>query len=327
MNQSTHGEVSYFGKIPARGDFVRHGSQHQLIAWLDRWAGEGLELMSQVPQWKQHYDNASAGHFAFIGTRNKTALCGHIRPSHDSSGRRFPLLAATRLDVTEPLSFLARSALIMQPAWGQLARLMALACTQENAEATLMQLAGAHLDIATSPSAYEAPYAAFLEQTSLGDLHMLLRDAGLPAVALKQLLPALGLLLQPLLSGGDVAIDKALAFPLPRDPAYRYQVAAFWLDLLAGFVARADLEISVLIANDNQRGMLVGFNGADRQILRAAMDPSSAEDFLIHIERAEWVEPYLAGDFNLSRLASYLDRSELRLGSARKLFGETFLGA
>lgn len=327
MNRFVSVPISYFGKIPTRGDFVRNGTQLQLIAWLDRWAGEGLELMSQAVNWKQHYDAAPSGHFAFIGTRSKTVLCGHIRPSHDSSGRRFPLLSAARLETTEALPYLARSALLMQPAWGQLSQLMAAACTQEDTAPALAQLADVKLELAVDPAACDSAFSTFLEQTSLADLHMLLRDAGLNDIALEHLLPALGLLLQPLLAGGDVAIDKALAFPLPRDPAYRYQVATFWLDLLAGFVARVDLELAVLLGGDAQRSMLVGFNGADRQILRAAMDPASAADYLIRVDQADWVEPYLAGDFNLNRLSSHLERSELKLSSARKLFCETFLGA
>lgn len=31
-------------------------------------------------------------------------------------------------------------------------------------------------------------------------------------------------------------------------------------------------------------------------------------------------------DYNLNKLASYLDRDDLALKTARKLFGETFLG-
>ncbi|UUS14047.1 hypothetical protein NMB32_19680 [Stenotrophomonas sp. CD2] len=103
-------------------------------------------------------------------------------------------------------------------------------------------------------------------------------------------------------------------------------MAAFWLDLLSSFVARGDFELAVLIRNDAAPSMIVGFNGADRQVLRAVLDPAEAGDFLIRIQHSEWVDDYLRGDYNLNRFGSFLDRDDLALATARKLFGETFLG-
>ena len=40
--------IGYFGKLPSRGDFVRSPDNHQLMLLLDRWAGHGLELLSQL---------------------------------------------------------------------------------------------------------------------------------------------------------------------------------------------------------------------------------------------------------------------------------------
>ena len=53
MSRVVSAGVSYFGKVPSRGDFVRAADNHQLLGWLDRWAGESLELLSQSPDWKQ----------------------------------------------------------------------------------------------------------------------------------------------------------------------------------------------------------------------------------------------------------------------------------
>ncbi|MGD3046629.1 type VI secretion system-associated protein TagF, partial [Xanthomonas oryzae pv. oryzicola] len=85
-------------------------------------------------------------------------------------------------------------------------------------------------------------------------------------------------------------------------------------------------ELAVLIRNDAAPRMLIGFNGADHQALRAALDPREAGDFLIRVQDADWVEDYMHSDYNLNKLASYLDRDDLALKTARKLFGETFLG-
>ncbi|MGE8258495.1 MAG: type VI secretion system-associated protein TagF [Stenotrophomonas sp.] len=326
MSRVVSAGVSYFGKVPSRGDFVRAADNHQLLGWLDRWAGESLELLSQSPDWKQRYDEAPEIHYAFLGSRSKMVLCGHFLPSRDASERRFPLLSALRLDAPEPLPFIGRSPLAMSNAWSGLARLARQACQDSDAAQALAQLADARFSISTDPSDYNGSFQDFLESTTVADLEQRLRDSGHGDVALRQVLPALGLLLQPVLSGGDVNIDKALVFPLVRDPAYRPLVAAFWLDLLSNFVARGDFELAVLIRNDAAPSMIVGFNGADRQVLRAVLDPAEAGDFLIRTQHSEWVDDYMRGDYNLNRFGSFLDRDDLALATARKLFGETFLG-
>ncbi|WP_434026555.1 type VI secretion system-associated protein TagF [[Pseudomonas] boreopolis] len=326
MSRDVSAAVSYFGKVPSRGDFVRAADNHQLLAWLDRWAGLGVELLSQNPDWKRIYDDAADIHFAFLGSRSRTVLGGQLQPSRDASQRRFPLLSAVRLEVGDPLAFIGRAPLAMNKAWAGLSRLAAQAVAQEDATAVLAEMAETRFVLNPDAKAYNATFADFLDMQTLGSLEGLLHAAGHTDVKLRQVLPALGLLLQPILAGGNVSVDKALDFPLPRDPLYRPLVAAFWLDVVACFVARGDFELAVLIRNDVAPRMLVGFNGADHQVLRAALDPREAGDFLIQVQAAEWVEDYLQADYNLNRFASYLERDTLALGTARKLFGETFLG-
>ncbi len=327
MSRVVSAGVSYFGKVPSRGDFVRAADNHQLLGWLDRWAGESLELLSRSPDWKRRYDEAPGIHYAFLGSRSRMVLCGHFLPSRDASERRFPLLSALHLEARDPLPFIGRSPLAMSNAWSGLARLARQACQDSDATQALAQLADARFSISTDPGDYNGSFQDFMENTTLADLERRLRDSGHGDVLLRQVLPALGLLLQPVLSGGDISIDKALVFPLVGDPAYRPLVAAFWLDLLSSFVARGDFELAVLIRNDTTPCIIVGFNGADRLVLRAVLDPAGAGDFLIQIKHSEWVDDHLRGDYNLNRLGSFLDRDALALATARKLFGETFLGA
>ena len=123
MSRVVSAGVSYFGKVPSRGDFVRAADNHQLLGWLDRWAGESVELLSQNPDWKRVYDDSPEIHYAFLGSRSKLVLCGHFLPSRDASQRRFPLLSAVRLEATEPLPFIGRSPLAMSNAWSGLSRM------------------------------------------------------------------------------------------------------------------------------------------------------------------------------------------------------------
>lgn len=321
--------VSYFGKLPSRGDFVRTADNHQLMLLLDRWAGSGVELLARDPGWKQLYDNAPPLHFAFLGSRSRLAIGGHLLPSRDATERRFPFLAATRLEVPQPLAFIARSPLALARLWTSLARLSRQAVQAEDAGEPLRELADNRIAVNADPAVYEAPFADFLDMQDVASLQALLRESGHAQLQLRWTLPALGLLLQPLLAGAAGQIDKGLALPLPRDPLYRPLVAAFWLDLLAGFTARADFEIAILIkegASHAPPELIVGFNGADGRTLQAALDPQVAAEHIIRVDEADWVEEQVAGDYALNKLVSYLERDELSLRTARAAFGETFLG-
>ncbi|MFD0739558.1 type VI secretion system-associated protein TagF [Lysobacter koreensis] len=345
--------VSYFGKLPSRGDFVRTPESHQLMVLLDRWAGQGVELLAQDPDWKQLYDRAAPMHFAFLGSRSKLAIGGHFLPSRDASERRFPFLSASRLEVAQPLGFITRSPLALSRLWASLARLGQHALHADDAGEPLRELAESRIAVNPDHAMYDAPFADFLDMQDIGSLQALLRDSGHAHVQLKWLLPALGLLLQPVLTGGAARIDKGLALPLPRDALYRPLVAAFWLDLVSGFIGRADFELAILIKDGASRNvhdahdgpapahgtaadgsrpgdrapqLLVGFNGADGRILQAALDPRVAAEHLIRIDDADWVEDHVAGDYALNKLVSYLERDALSLRVARKAFGETFLG-
>ena len=326
--------VSYFGKLPTRGDFVRTSESQPLMGLLDRWAGQGVELLTQDPGWKQLYDEAQPMHFAFIGSRSRLGIGGHFLPSRDATDRRFPFLTATRLELNQPLGFIGRSPLALSRLWSTLARLSRQALAATDAAESLRELAESRIGMVADHAVYDAPFHDFLDLQDVGSLQQLLRESGHPQLVLKWTLPALGLLLQPVLSGGLAQVDKGLSLPLPRDPLYRSLVAAFWMDLIAGFLANADVELAILIKEATRNGahapegprLVVGFHGADGRTLQAALDPQIAADRIIRVDDADWVESYIEEDASLARLVSYLERDDLSMRTARTSFGETFLG-
>ncbi|ROU09394.1 type VI secretion system-associated protein TagF [Lysobacter enzymogenes] len=323
----TLASMSYFGKLPSRGDFVRTAESHQLMVLLDRWAGSGVELLAQDPGWKQLYDTAPPMHFAFLGSRSRLAIGGHFLPSRDATERRFPFLSATYLDISQPLAFIGRSPLVLARVWGGLARLCGQAVRAEDAADSLRELSENKVAVTTDPGVYDAPFADFLDMQDVGALQSLLHQSGHAHVQLRWVLPALGLLLQPVLTGAASQIDKALSLPLPRDALYRPMVAAFWLDLVSGFLSRADFELAVMIQETAAPRLVIGFNGADGRTLQAVLDPHVGGEQIIRVDDAEWVDNHVAGDYALNKLVSYIGRDDLSLRVARKAFGETFLGA
>ncbi|MCE7032156.1 type VI secretion system-associated protein TagF [Lysobacter sp. GX 14042] len=323
--------VGCFGKLPSRGDFVGGDGNHQLMQMLDRWTGQALEQMAGNPAWRQLYDQARPLHFAFLGSGSRVVIGGHFLPSRDASGRRFPFLIATRLEVLRPLSFIGRSPLALARPWSLMARLGQQALGADDTAAALREIAATRLSISAEPQAWDAAFADFLELQDLGTLQALLQGSGHPRLCLRRMLPALGLLMQPVAAAGG-GVDKGLSLPLPADGLYRPLVAAFWLDLVSGFLARADFELVLLVREggglDGEGGprLLVGLNGADGRTLHAALDPAEGAERFIAIDDADWVDEPLAADYGLNKLASHLDRGDLSLRTAREAFNRTFLG-
>ena len=49
-------KIGYFGKIPARGDFIKATDNAALITLLDNWLAQTMELLSRDARWKIIYD-------------------------------------------------------------------------------------------------------------------------------------------------------------------------------------------------------------------------------------------------------------------------------
>lgn len=96
-NVSQSAQISCFGKLASRGDFIRTTANPALLATLDRWASQAMELLVSEARWKQLYDAAPPLDFALVGTRSRIVIAGHLRVSQDASQRRFPFMAAVPL--------------------------------------------------------------------------------------------------------------------------------------------------------------------------------------------------------------------------------------
>ena len=162
---------------------------------------------------------------------------------------------------------------------------------------------------------------------TIGALGSLLREAGAP-VDCARLILALGLLLQPVMQSRRADLTKSLVLPLPRDPAQRHRVAAFWLALTAPFLRHAAVDLALFITHLEERPVLVlGACAAAAETLRAIIDPLAAFEHQISFADTGWVDEQLRHDADVRKLAGYLAGPQLTLGMARELFLQTFIGA
>lgn len=319
-------ELYYFGKFPARGDFVRSPNGSALMNVFDQWISRALDMLAPDPRWKLDYDGAAPVRFAFIGTRSRQVVAGVLTPSMDSSARRFPFVLATHLEAARALDFFALAPLRLAHYW-QSAELTGLRARQAQSDqhflAHLQQQAdGLQADAGADARLFDN----WLHAQTIERVEQELRSS-YPAFSLRQTVLALGLLLQPVLIQGAANLNKGLLLPLPGRADSRALLACFWLRLIAGFLPRHDFELSVLLARMHERPvLLVGFAGAAAETLAATISPASAGDYLVDMSAVDWVDDYLDGDTACRKLASYAEHPQLSLAQLLSTFNEVFLG-
>lgn len=325
---STNVAVTYFGKIPSRGDFVKSGNSHSLVTSLDNWAARAMDHMSEDLRWKNIFDGVPPFDFAFLGNKNSLAIAGHFMASKDSAQRRFPFVAAAAMEVGDADVFIQRCPMALARVWNRLGQFADAAVRSTDMNTDLGALAGASMDVDLSNRAYEATITNFLELQTIASLQSHLAEAGFQG-SLRQLLLALGLLLQPVMSSGTNRLEKGIGLPLPKDPMYQHLTACFWLMLINPFLQRADFELTVYLTHSytQQPMLVVGFDGASSATLESVLNFSvTAQEDIICFEEADWVEESVASEYGVAKLSSYLEQPRLSLAAVKKNFYEVFLG-
>jgi type VI secretion system protein ImpM len=326
-DQTTTVNITYFGKLPSRGDFVKSGSSLPLLTSLDNWLARAMDSMSEDARWKSIYDEVKPFHFAFMGSRSKLAIAGHFTASSDAAQRRFPFVTASAMEISDASVFTARSPLVLSRLWNRLSQLSASAAASNDAIQDLNAIAESSVQIDLGSKAYEANFLDFLEFQTIGSMDVQLQNSGFTGTC-RQLILGLGLLLQPVMASGSNRLDKSLYLPLPKDLMYQFLTAAFWLALINPFLQRADFELSIFIAQLPQGpALIVGFSGASSLTLEAILNPKIAKEHFIAFGDAAWVEESVAADYGVTKLSSYLDQSQLSLSTAKQHFIEVFLGS
>jgi type VI secretion system protein ImpM len=319
--------IAYFGKLPARGDFVRSVGHAQLTQTLDRWLTQGMELIAADTRWKLVYDQVPPAHFAFLGTQGRVALAGHLVASSDASGRRFPFVMAGMFDVPQASQgFLASSPTALARLWARLDALSRQACDSgADLGTVLAEAARTSIEIDVDPQAYAPNFADFLGIHTIGGLEAQLRQSG-HTLSLRQTLLAIGLLLQPVITQGVTQMERGLVLPVAQDPLYRPLVCSLWLALITPFLCRHDFELAVFVRSAPAHQLILGFNGASARTFRALVDPQAADEDLIAVANADWVEEMVDQSYGLRKLSSHLQQPDLPLQVAFDGFIEAFLG-
>ena len=324
MRAPVLGQIGYFGKLPARADFVKNVCDLAAVEVLDDWMASVMRLLPSSARGKLDYDAMAPVSFAFLGAARHHALAGHLVASRDQSGRRFPFLIMRSLDVPDPAGFMSGAPLACAAFWDYSAGVAADLLASADPAAQLRTIPAAL--VAVDASAAAAALDRFMETATIGALGGLLRHAGAP-VDCARLILALGLLLQPVMFSRAADLNKSIVLPLPRDPAQRHRVAAFWLALTAPFLRHAAVDLAMFLTQQDQRPVLVlGACAEAAATLRAMIDPLAAADHQVSWVDTGWVDETVRADPAVRQLAAHLGGAQLSLATARTLFLQAFMG-
>lgn len=315
-----------FGKIPSRGDFVKGAGQHQFISVLDRWASQTMEALSNDPRWKDAYDGACPVDFAFTAAMSRLSVVGHLRPSADSSGRRFPFIVAGAVEREDMLLFRCAPA-GLGTSFSSMARIAESAIGGADVNELFAELEQLNCAADFESALQTDPLGNFVRRTTLDGLSELIGAASPDTV--RRIVLAIGLLMRPALGQGAVSVDKEIVLPLAADDRNRNLVAALWIYLVSAFLRNSTVELQIVIQRRPTRPLLIiGFNGTAANTLIAALAPEFAAERTIALNDPEWIEDQAAleNDYGVAKLSSYLAQSGLSLEQAVNTFREVFLG-
>ncbi len=317
----------YFGKLPARGDFVRARAYMTETNTIDQWVSEALthsdSLLSESPDEVENgnSDTLSFLNFSHVDTASQHIVTGVLLPSHDSSHRNYPLIGFGVLHLDKPKTWMNYLPIKSMTIWNEAYELLNIAKSETDSQLATEALNQSQLSINNNASTY---YYDFINTTTLQDMAILMN---LSKSKLIQQIIATGLLFLPTFTKGFGSLNKAIYWTLTSDRTNAIHMATFWHDLISGFYQPHQLYLNTYLYRiANCYHLLLSFTPPNGQLLNqlSPYRDHYPDDWVV-IAESEWTQSYIAEDIGLSRFHKILSQDDLYLYDTRQLFKKIFL--
>lgn len=315
----------YFGKLPARGDFVRARAHISETNAIDEWVSQALAISDKLFS-DRLTDNEDSNtltflNFSHVNTRTNEVITGVLVPSHDSSYRNYPLIGFGVLHLDKPKNWMNYLPVKSLDLWNDIFETLSMAKSQTDNAHLMEYLNHSQLTINTNASTH---YYDFINTTTLNDIAI---SMSIDKSQLIQQIIATGLLFLPTFAKGFHGLNKIICWSLTTDRESAIYMATFWHDLIHGFYQPHQLYLNTYIYRvANGYRLLLSFTKPDGRILEqiSANDVPYPEDWVV-IANSDWTQGYIDEDIGLSRFNQILLQDNLYLYDTRQLFKKTFL--